>query len=132
VLDRLLPPLAIPMTLRSLSAPLDRLGSARMVAQIGAAIGRQFSYALIRAVSRLPEDELPADGTKLLERVGAWLEQRARMKPAGKSFLVSEQHTCLARSLCSPHSAQMDIFVPVYSPEPSNYSFKRSEDYCRG
>jgi hypothetical protein len=105
---------------------LDRLGSARMVAQIGAAIERQFSYALIRAVSRLPEDELPADGTELLERVGAWLKQRARMKPAGKSFLVSEQHTCLARSLCSPHSAQMDIFAPVYSREPSNYSFKRS------
>ena len=36
---------------------LDRLGSARMVAQIGAAIERQFSYALIRAVSRLPGDE---------------------------------------------------------------------------
>jgi hypothetical protein len=35
---------------------------------------------------RQPEDELPADGTKLLERVGAWLKQRARMKPAGKSF----------------------------------------------
>ena len=35
---------------------------------------------------RKPEDELPADGTKLLERVGAWLKQRARMKPAGKSF----------------------------------------------
>src|SRR5215469_1731031 len=37
---------------------LDRLGSARHVAQIGAAIGRQFSYALLRAVARLPEDQL--------------------------------------------------------------------------
>jgi DNA-binding winged helix-turn-helix (wHTH) protein/predicted ATPase len=61
VLDRPLEPLAIPATLHaSLLARLDRLRSARPVAQIGAAIGRQFSYALARAVSRLPEDELQA------------------------------------------------------------------------
>jgi predicted ATPase len=43
---------AIPPTLRqSLTARLDRLGSARDVAQIGAVIGRGFSYALIRAVA---------------------------------------------------------------------------------
>jgi hypothetical protein len=34
-----------------------------------------------------PEDELPADATKLLERVGAWLKRRARLKPTGKIFL---------------------------------------------
>jgi len=33
---------------------LDRLGAARMVAQIGAAIGRQFSYALIRRYPACP------------------------------------------------------------------------------
>jgi len=32
----------------------------RRVAQIGAAIGREFSYALVSAVSRFPEDELQA------------------------------------------------------------------------
>ena len=59
VIDRPLPPLAIPATLHaSLLARLDRLASARHVAQIGAAIGRQFSYPLLHAVSRLPEDEL--------------------------------------------------------------------------
>jgi class 3 adenylate cyclase/predicted ATPase len=61
VLDSTLPPLAIPMTLHdSLMARLDRLASVRLVAQIGAAIGREFSYALLRTVSRLPEDELDA------------------------------------------------------------------------
>ena len=56
VLDSTLPPLAIPMTLHdSLMARLDRLASVRLVAQIGAAIGREFSYALLRTVSRLPE-----------------------------------------------------------------------------
>ncbi|MBV8739183.1 MAG: AAA family ATPase [Alphaproteobacteria bacterium] len=61
VLDGALPPLAIPTTLRdSLMARLDRSASVRHVAQIGAVIGREFSYALLRIVSRLPEDELDA------------------------------------------------------------------------
>ena len=61
VLDRPLPPLGIPATLHdSLMARLDRLASVRLVAQIGAAIGRQFSYGLLRRVCRLPEDELQA------------------------------------------------------------------------
>ena len=59
VLDGALPPLAIPTTLHdSLMSRLDRLASVRLVAQIGAAIGREFPYALLHAVSRLPEDEL--------------------------------------------------------------------------
>ena len=61
VIDGALPPLAIPATLHaSLLARLDRLASVRHVAQIGAAIGRQFSYPVLHAVSRLPEDELRA------------------------------------------------------------------------
>jgi predicted ATPase len=40
-------------------ARLDRLSPVRRVAQIGAAIGREFSYALLHTVSRIPEDELP-------------------------------------------------------------------------
>jgi predicted ATPase len=61
VLDGALPPFAIPTTLNdSLMARLDRLASVRHVAQIGAAIGREFSYRLLRVVSRLPEDELQA------------------------------------------------------------------------
>ena len=43
---------AIPPTLRqSLAARLDRLGSAREVAQIGAVLGRSFSHALLRGVT---------------------------------------------------------------------------------
>jgi class 3 adenylate cyclase/predicted ATPase len=46
-----LPPLAIPATLQdSLMARLDRLAPVRGIAQIAAAIGREFSYPLIRAV----------------------------------------------------------------------------------
>ena len=43
---------AIPPTLQqSLAARLDRLGEAREVAQIGAVLGRDFSYAILRAVA---------------------------------------------------------------------------------
>jgi tetratricopeptide (TPR) repeat protein len=59
VLVGALAPLAIPTSLHaSLLARLDRLASVRLVAQTGAAIGRQFSYRLLRAVSSLPKDEL--------------------------------------------------------------------------
>ena len=68
VLDGPLPPLAIPTTLQaSLVARLDRLASPKDVAQIGAAIGREFSYALIAAVAGLSPAELDA----ALERLTA-------------------------------------------------------------
>ena len=61
VLDRPLPALAIPTTLHdSLMARLDRLATVRLVAQTGAAIGREFSYTLLHAVSSLTEDDLRA------------------------------------------------------------------------
>jgi predicted ATPase len=56
-----LPPVAIPATLRdSLTARLDRLSTVRQVAQIGAVIGREFSYRLLGAVAPLAGPELTA------------------------------------------------------------------------
>ena len=53
------PALAVPASLHaSLMARLDRLGGAKEVAQIGAAIGRAFSYALLVAVMHKREAEL--------------------------------------------------------------------------
>jgi class 3 adenylate cyclase/tetratricopeptide (TPR) repeat protein len=50
-LDGPLPPLAIPATLHdSLMARLDRLAPVKEIGQIGAAIGREFSYSLLRAL----------------------------------------------------------------------------------
>ena len=49
----------IPATLRdSLTARLDRSPAAKEIAQIGAAIGREFSYELIAAVAPKPKTEL--------------------------------------------------------------------------
>ena len=51
--------LNVPASLHaSLMARLDRLGPAKEVAQIGAAMGREFSHALLAAVVRKSEEEL--------------------------------------------------------------------------
>jgi predicted ATPase/class 3 adenylate cyclase len=59
-------PLAIPTTLHaSLLARLDRLAPTREVAQIAAALGRQFSYELISAVAAMPQEQLDDALTQL-------------------------------------------------------------------
>jgi tetratricopeptide (TPR) repeat protein len=61
------PTLAVPASLQaSLMARLDRLGSAKDVAQIGAAIGREFSHALLSAVASKPEPELASALDRLI------------------------------------------------------------------
>jgi class 3 adenylate cyclase/predicted ATPase/energy-coupling factor transporter ATP-binding protein EcfA2 len=51
-----LPPLAIPATLQdSLMARLDRLAPVKNVVQLGASIGREFSYRMLRAISPLSD-----------------------------------------------------------------------------
>ena len=64
-----MPALAIPATLHaSLMARLDRLGPAvKEVAQVGAAIGREFSYELLAAVAQRTDAELRAALGQLVE-----------------------------------------------------------------
>jgi class 3 adenylate cyclase/predicted ATPase len=58
---------AVPASLHaSLMARLDRLGPAKEVAQIGAAIGREFSHALLAAVVHKPEAELASSLGRLV------------------------------------------------------------------
>ena len=69
VLAGSLPSLAIPSSLHdSLMARLDRLAPVKEVAQIGAAIGREFSYDLLAAVARRPEGQLRDALDQLVER----------------------------------------------------------------
>src|SRR6266403_2220329 len=59
VLEHPLPSLAIPTTLHdSLIARLDRFAPVREVAQIGAVVGRSFSYELLNAVAGIPREKL--------------------------------------------------------------------------
>src|SRR6202021_729388 len=73
------PALLVPASLHaSLMARLDRLGSAKEGAQIGAAIGRQLSHALLAAVVGKPEAEL---GSALDRIVAAGLLFRQGVPP---------------------------------------------------
>jgi predicted ATPase/class 3 adenylate cyclase len=114
------PALAVPASLHaSLMARLDRLGPAKEVAQIGAAIGREFSHALLAAVVRKPEaefnsalDRLIAAG--LLFRQGVpphatYLFKHALVQDAAYGTLLREPrralHARLAETLESQFAA---------------------------
>ncbi len=85
VLDAPLPSLAIPTSLEaSLLARLDRLAPVMDVAQAGAALGRQFSYAMLRLVSARPEHALRAALTQLID--AQIIHQRGNPPEAEYSF----------------------------------------------
>jgi class 3 adenylate cyclase/predicted ATPase len=87
-LDGPLPLFAIPATLQdSLAARLDRLAPVKEIAQIGAAIGREFSYPLLRAVAGRGEPALRAalvqlEEAELLFRSGTPPDARYTFKHA--------------------------------------------------
>jgi len=63
-----LPPLAIPTTLHdSLMARLDRLATVREVAQLGATLGREFTYELLQAIWPLDEETLQRGLRRLVD-----------------------------------------------------------------
>jgi class 3 adenylate cyclase/predicted ATPase len=100
------PSVAVPASLHaSLMARLDRLGSAKEVAQIGAVIGREFSHALLVAVVRKPEAELQMAldrliAAGLLFRQGAlpyasYLFKHALVQDAAYGTLLRERRRAL-------------------------------------
>ena len=61
------PVVAVPASLQaSLMSRLDRLGPAKDVAQVGAAIGREFPHMLLAALVRKPKAELDSDLDRLM------------------------------------------------------------------
>jgi predicted ATPase len=119
-LEGALPPLSIATTLHaSLLARLDRLASVRLVAQTGAAIGREFSYELLRAVSQLPEDELQVALVRLV--ASELVFQRGAPPDAVYSFkhaLVQDAaHSSLLRSPRQQLHARIAEALEIHSPE---------------
>ncbi|HXA26327.1 MAG TPA: AAA family ATPase [Acetobacteraceae bacterium] len=87
VLTGMSPSLAVPATLHdSLVARLDRLGSTREIAHIGAAIGRTFRHDLLAAVSQVTEEHLE---TSLLQLIRSELIFRRGM---GSNTTYSFKH----------------------------------------
>jgi predicted ATPase len=120
VLESGVPLVGVPTTLHdSLMVRLDRLASMRLVAQIGAAIGREFSYVLLHAVSRLPEDELQAALSRLVS--SELVFQRGTPPDAVYSFkhaLVQDTaHGSLLRTARQQLHAQIAEALDARSPE---------------
>jgi class 3 adenylate cyclase len=96
-----LPPLAIPATLQdSLMARLDRLTTARAVSQLGAVLGREFAYDLIRAIALLDEATLRRGLAQLVD--AELLYQRGRPPQAW-----SRAWPCMTLSSTAPMPSSM-------------------------
>ena len=120
------PALAVPASLHaSLMARLDRLGPAKEVAQIGAAIGREFSHALLAAVARKPEAELGSAldrliAAGLLFRQGApphatYLFKHALVQDAAYGTLLREPRRALHARIAEALESQ---FAEIAENQP--------------
>jgi TOMM system kinase/cyclase fusion protein len=120
VLTRPLPSLAIPSTLYdSLMARLDRLGTAKEIAQLASTIGKEFSYELLQAVSPLEETRLTGalnrlvDAELLIQRVFA-----SQISYSFKHALIRDAaYESLLRSKRRQHHAQIATVLQERFPE---------------
>ena len=97
VLSSPLPTLAIPSSLHdSLMARLDRLGPVKEVAQIGAAIGREFTYDILKAVAGRPDDRLGDELDQLVE-AGLIFSRGGRRRHHSSSSTPSSRTRPMAR-----------------------------------
>src|SRR6188472_190467 len=120
------PALSVPASLQaSLMARLDRLGPAKEVAQIGAAIGRQFSHALLASVVRQAAAELESAldrlvAAGLLFRQGvaphaAYLFKHALVQDAAYGTLLREPRHALHASIAEALENQ---FTEIAQSQP--------------
>jgi class 3 adenylate cyclase/predicted ATPase len=133
VLTGALSPRAIPSTLRaSLVARLDRLPSARHVAQVAAVIGREFSDELVRAVTGLPGDDVR---TALNQLVGAELVFRQGVPPNArytfKHALVQEAvYETLLRGTRQEHHRRVVQVLEQQFPDVVTAEPERLAQHC--
>jgi predicted ATPase len=120
------PSVAVPASLHaSLMARLDRLGPAKEVAQIGAAIGREFSHALLAAVARKRDAELQSALDRLvpaglLFRQGVspnatYLFKHALVQDAAYSTLLREPRRALHARIAEAIESQ---FADIAERQP--------------
>jgi class 3 adenylate cyclase/tetratricopeptide (TPR) repeat protein len=129
---------AIPATLTdSLMSRLDRLGSAKAVAQIGAAIGREFPYELLARIAARPEEEVKEDLYRLVEaglimsRPSALVRmygfKHALVRDAAYSSLLKRDQAALHARVAQ---ALVDDFPEVVESQPEilAYHFQAAGD----
>jgi hypothetical protein len=124
----LLTELAVPATLHaSLMARLDRLGpTAKEVAQIGAVIGREFSYQLLSAVAQRTGEELQATLRRLSDTglilcrgslpEATFVFKHALVRDAAYNTLLRDRRQNL--HLCVAHRLESEIADHLTPVEP--------------
>jgi predicted ATPase len=115
-----LPPLAIPSTLHdSLMARLDRLWAAKEVAQLGATLGREFAYEVIRAVSQLDEATLQSHLAQLVDADLLYLRgQSLETRYVFKHVLIQEAaYQALLKSRRQMYHQQIAQVLETQFPE---------------
>ena len=120
-----LPPLAIPSTLQdSLMARLDRVAPVKEVAQIGAVIGREFSYQLLAALSPLNETALQEALSQLIGSGWRFAAGPFRMPFTASSTRSSRRRPTAACSKASGNSSTPRSLgrCANASPKPSRAS----------
>src|SRR5271166_692101 len=129
------PALAVPASLHaSLMARLDRLGSAKAIAQTGAAIGREFSHALLAFVTSMPESELAMALDRLIQsgllsRQGSpphatYLFKHALVQDAAYGTLLREPRRALHARIAEVVESQ---FADVAESQPELLARHRAE-----
>jgi class 3 adenylate cyclase len=133
-------PFAVPVTLQdSLMARLDRLAPVKEVAQIGAAIGRQFSYMLLRVVTGSDDVALTA-ALEQLEQAGLVFRygtqdyrfKHALVQDAAYESLLKSQRQVLHKRIAETIRDQFPAIVKT-EPEVIAHHFsqaKMSEAAC--
>jgi class 3 adenylate cyclase/predicted ATPase len=132
-----LPPLAIPATLHdSLMARLDRLAPVKEVGQIGAAIGREFSYSLLRALVERDESALKdalaqLETAEILFRRGEPPEaiysfKHALVQDAAYENLLKSRRLVLHRSIAETLRDRFPTMAEI-QPEVVAHHFTRAE-----
>jgi class 3 adenylate cyclase/tetratricopeptide (TPR) repeat protein len=135
-LDGPLPPFAIPSTLQdSLMARLDRLAAVKEIAQIGAAIGREFSYALLSAVVGRNEASLQAalaqlEDAELVHRSGAasdvrYIFKHALVQDAAYESLLRSRRQVLHQRIALTLEGRFPALVEA-EPELLAHHFSRA------
>ena len=118
---------AIPPTLQqSLAARLDRLGTARETAQIGAVLGRGFSYALLQSVAGLDEGALQASLDRLAQADILFVEgdgpqanyrfKHALIQDAAYDSLLKSRRQAL-------HAQAAETLSQIATPEPEAIAY---------
>jgi len=128
-------PLGIPTSLHdSLMARLDRLGSVRRVAQIGAAIGREFSYALLRAVSRFPRRSCKPRSNRLVDSELVFSARHAPMQsiPSNTLWCRTRRIGSLLRNARQQLHAQIAEALEAQSPSLSTANLSSRAALRRG